>query len=143
MTCCDNDQVDWAARQAACTPVDVLLMLKERAQHDVAQYNEKRRTGSRFDVHNDREDMFNVTIRGPGRTSTEFRLDGFGVNIVVRVGGHLCDHFWVHPTWDADSATCLLAIHDRMEGKPEPDLNPKPRELWQISQRALSPLFFR
>ena len=135
--CCGDNQVDWVARQVACMPVGLLDTLKERVQHDVDQCNKRAGSGVRHSV-DESEYGFTVTARGRPRTVT-FRLDGRTINIVVRLDDVQTDHFFVRPLWDPAHATCALTIEMPDELPP---VEPDTLDLWQISQRALSPLLF-
>ena len=124
--------MNWVNRRASCTINDVFEALLSRIEADIEE---------KKDVHPDSEftiarkaagDVLEkVAIRGVkdlGHTPiVELKIE----NGTIKVHGTEHDVFHVTTLWDKDSAECTMLVDH------------KPLELWQISQRALYPLFFR
>ncbi len=127
----DNEDVDWVQRRAACTTAGVLKLLRECARTDVDQFNSHSASDLRFRVENDRAYMFGVHGQDDAaNASAVFHVQDETIVVRIEVEGWGCETFTVAHQWESETATCVLTVDD------------KPQALWQLSQRALLPLFF-
>ena len=124
--------MNWVKRRASYTVDDVFEALVCRLEADIEEKKDVH-PDSDFTVHRKvvGEALEKVAIRGSkdlGHTPiVELKKEG----ATIKVHGTESEKFVITPKWDQDTAQCSLLIDN------------KPFELWQISQRALYPLFFR
>ncbi len=128
----DKAPVNWVKQRASCTINDLFQALLSRLKADIEEKREVH-PDSEFTVKRKvaGDVLEKVAILGPkhlGLTPiVELKKEG----ATIKVHGTEGEMFVVMPKWDQETAECLLLIDD------------KPLDLWQISQRALYPLFFR
>ena len=124
--------MNWVNRRASCTINDVFEALLSRIEADIEEKKDVH-PDSEFTIHRKvaGDVLEKVAIRGPkdlGHTPiVELKKEG----ATIKVHGTESEMFVVTPKWDQETAECRLLIDDN------------PLDLWQISQRALYPLFFR
>ena len=125
-----GEDVDWVNRRFKCDGKSIFECLRNRAKIDVARMNSARKSDLFF-VNGDHPETFVASVNKPDPDKcARFSLDGETISIDVAMGGSSIDSMRVSHQWDAETASCNLQV----DGKTI--------ELWKISQRALSPLFF-
>lgn len=128
-----NEAPHWVRARADCTPDFVFKALRELVWRDVAEANEIppakrfRRTFRAETITGGPHPMFRVQ-RSPDDASIFFHLRSTEIHVAHGNNELL---FAVTPEWNAEESRCDLFV-DGVQC-----------ELWQISKKALSDLFFR
>ena len=148
MTIQDKAPVNWVSRRASCTIDDVFQALLRRVEQDVTEIDRIRNDSEVWTIdritsaseiytrdgespHVKDLDLYEFTVKGPtelGHTpKAQFLKEGH----FIRVSNTTKNEFVIVPKWDHEATECRLVVDD------------KSLDLWQISQRALYPLFFK
>lgn len=121
--------MNWVKARATCTLRTVFKTMHERVEADVAEFNEHG-NGDVFKVVDEAPDYFFVSLPGDHlRPPAAVKFQRTAQCIHVQSERTDVD-FYVKLQWDDSTETCNLTV----DGEP--------LELWQISKKALSRLFF-
>ena len=126
-----GQDMNWVSRRYSCNGQSIFDSLYVRAELDVKRINAAS-GNERFAMSADGNGSFIVLLSDNEITRrATFALGETGIVIVtVENEGRLPTTMKVSHAWDAKTATCQLTVDD------------EPLKLWEISQRALGPLFF-
>ncbi len=143
-----DKNVDWVKRRLNCSINEVWKRLCEQVKRDLESMNHSK--SSSFEVNTLGDDSFEVikkeispaAILKTGISHVDWirfsLITGEEEYIKVKSmkRGNDAINFKVKMGWDESETTCKLLIEEELLGEGPPV------ELWQISQRALSKLFF-
>ena len=122
----------WVQGRAECRVDLKFAALRQVVERDVADFNglsDGQRGGRKFKFNSNEEGthpFFTVEEEG-GDMSVEFLLTPHSIR--VNGGGEIVSFY---PRWNIAERTCKLCQRDK----------DTPLEVWEISQMALSPIFF-
>ena len=122
---------NWVVARAKCNGKETLKILLDRVKYDVNQIN-KIECSINFRI-DEEEGQFSITPEGNGNLLVERGAVTFTQNsykIRVRNSRDEVDSFFVKWHWDTEAMACYYCV------------NKERKELWEISQMALSPSFF-
>lgn len=132
---------NWVKLRTECNLDLTFESLAQVVERDVAEINKlptKHRRGYEFKFEQNCEGtrpLISVVRHDPGNPDEEQKkavtfeksIHSIRVHLAIPGAGR---SFLVTPEWNADSASCLLKVNDEY------------MKVWQICQKALSPLFF-
>ena len=125
---------NWVRGRADCRLDLIFEALKQIIERDIAEFNKlesRKREGRKFELHvNDEGTMPILRVEQMGDPSgPSLGIEMSTVAIRINGGGL---QIFLKPLWSEASSKCQLYINGK-EG---------PYEVWEISQRALSGMFF-
>ena len=123
--------MNWVSRRYSCNGQSIFDSLHRRAALDVKRINAAIRK-DRFAISSDGNGNFVVCLSDNEITRrSTFQLSETGIVVVtVENEGRAAVSMKISHSWDVKTATCQLTVDGEI------------LELWEISQRALGPLFF-
>ena len=126
---------EWVLRRARCNVDDIFAQLQERVEQDVAymkSVTDAKNDGYSFQLEKEGGRFVVQYYFGENRlNAVVFRNSTRGITIeqfFVRDGGS--EEFSVRWKWNEQECKCELFIDEKLH------------EVWQVSQKALSPMFF-
>jgi hypothetical protein len=131
------EDVNWVKARAACSLPRIFEALTERLQRDVDNANELNRSGVRFRLNIQRRDLVIVArqrdLAGiPEAETVAFDLAPQEIRVrQVDMVGKEKPLFAARPVL-TEEGNCRLELSG----------DPQPKDLWQVSRRALQDLFF-
>ena len=123
--------INWVSRRYSCNGQSIFDSLRRRIKLDVQRINSAVGV-ERFSITSDGNGDFVACLKAEEITRrAAFQLSETGIVVVtVESEGRLPPPLKISHKWDVKTATCQLTIDGEIV------------ELWEISQRALGPLFF-
>ena len=120
---------NWVKARRDSTIPAIFEALRERVKADVEEFNSSEGADHRC-VFGEIDSAFSVLLAGSGSVRFQENPDRITVSSESERSEPAVTVFSVKPRWDDEADTCHLM------------LGGSPLELWQISKKALSPLFF-
>ena len=122
---------NWVAARSKCNGKGALKILLDRMDYDVNEFN-KESCNVDYRVESD-NNKFSVIPEGGNDVLVERGIVSFRLNthkIHIKNSKGEVPSFFVKWHWDAEAMTCYFCVNEER------------KELWEISQMALSPSFF-
>lgn len=128
-----SDRTRWALRRAACNLDAKFEALRSVVERDVGDMNgltEEQRRGYTFSVEREDEGRYpSLTVRRMESGKEESVVSFMCMKNMIAIGG-AGKSFEVVPRWNGETTSCDLYVDGER------------REVWEVSQKALEPLFF-
>ena len=125
---------NWVRGRADCRLDLIFEALKQIIERDIAEFNKlesMKREGRKFELHANDEGTKPILRVGQMGDSSGPSLGIEMSRVAIRINGG-GQQFFVKPRWSESSSKCQLYINSE----------DRPYEVWEISQRALSGMFF-
>ena len=132
-----EDWEEWVLRRARCNVDDIFAQLRERVEQDVVNMNSisnAKNNISSFQFIEEDKERFVVErdIADPhsNKEGVVFKSNLDTITVEHWLGRNVPQKFSVGCKWNEQECRCELVIDD------------EPHEVWQVSQKALLPIFF-